>query len=72
MSGEKKYVPGMGSWDGVSAKQKKKLMKISKAIRDREEALVMMKREWVEAAMAVNILQELIIQFDGLTLCTDV
>ena len=47
-------------------------MKISKAIRDREEALVMMKREWVEAAMAVNILQELIIQFDGLTLCTDV
>ena len=47
-------------------------MKISKAIKDREEALVKKKREWVKAAMAVNILQELTIQFDSLTLCTDV
>ena len=31
-------------------------MKVSKAIRDNEEELVLRKREWVDARMQVNVL----------------
>ena len=34
-------------------------MKVSKAIRDNEEALVLRKRKWVDASMQVNVLNEM-------------